>query len=255
VTASATAPLAGVRVVVTRARPQAAELSELLVGVGAEVVEVPVIEIAEPADGGAGLVSAVGAAASGAYDWVVLTSTNGAERVVAALGGRSLGGARVAAIGPATADVLRRAGIGVDLVPDHYVAEALVEAFPPPRGRGRVLVARAAVARDVLPEGLGARGWEVDVVEAYRTITAEVDPVTRAKARRADVVTFTSPSTVDGSAALIGLDHLPPVVACIGPVTAAAARRHGLDVTVEAAVHTIPGLVDALAGWARDNRK
>jgi uroporphyrinogen-III synthase len=255
VTVTNPAPLAGLRVVVTRARPQAAELAKRLAHLGAVVVEVPVIEIAEPLDGGAALASAVDAAAAGHYDWVVVTSTNGAQRVAGALADRLLVRSRVAAIGPATADVLARAGIEVDLVPDRYVAEALVEAFPAPANAGRVLVARAAAARDVLPEGLEAMGWEVDVVEAYRTARTEVDPSLRAAAQRADVVTFTSPSTVEATVAALGADRLPAVVACIGPVTAATAREHGLEVTVEAAVHTMPGLVDALAGWARDNRK
>ena len=124
-----------------------------------------------------------------------------------------------------------------DLVPERFVAESLLEAFPaPPSGRpGRVLLARAAVARDVLPDGLRAQGWVVDVVEAYRTRPAELTPVQRAALTGADAVTFTSSSTVDNFVAAVGVDAVPPVVVCIGPVTAETARRHGLTVTAEAA--------------------
>ncbi|MGH9245000.1 MAG: uroporphyrinogen-III synthase [Acidimicrobiales bacterium] len=247
------APLAGLRVVVTRARAQAAELVSRLTELGADVIELPVIEVEEPADGGAGLRAAASALAAGAYAWVVVTSVNGARRLLAVLGdGRGVGGTQVAAIGPATAAVLADGGVAVDLVPDRFVAEALVDAFPlPPSGGGRVLLARAAAARDVLPDGLRAKGWSVEVVEAYRTRTATVTPEQLEAAAAADVVTFTAPSTVDGYVAVVGAERAPAVVACIGPVTAAAARRHGIPVTVEAGVHTVDGLVDALVDGLR----
>jgi uroporphyrinogen-III synthase len=241
-------PLAGVRVAVTRARPQAADLSRRLRRLGATVIEFPVIEIVDADDGGAALRSAVAELADGGYHWLVVTSTNGADRVVAALAGRTVGRARVAAIGPATASVLQAAGIEVGLVPERYVAEALVDAFP--SGSGRVLLTRAAVAREVLPDGLAAKGWEVVVVEAYRTRRAAIDARSRQAVGSADVITFTSPSTVDGAVELLGVDRVPAAIACIGPVTADAARAHGLEVDVEAEVHTIPGLVDAIVGWA-----
>jgi uroporphyrinogen-III synthase len=116
-----------------------------------------------------------------------------------------------------------------------------------------VLLARAAVARDVLPEGLRAKGWHVDVVEAYRTEPVPLDAEAAAAVAEAEVVTFTSSSTVTNFlAALEGAGGLavPPVVAAIGPVTAQTARDHGLTVDVEAPVHTIDGLVDALVAWA-----
>ncbi len=112
-----------------------------------------------------------------------------------------------------------------------------------------MLLARAAVARDVLPDGLRARGWDVDVVEAYRTQPTAISDEQRAAVADADVVTFTSSSTVDAFVDALGVDGHPPVVACIGPVTAATARAHGLPVTIEAPVHTIPGLLDALVTW------
>ena len=119
-----------------------------------------------------------------------------------------------------------------------------MEAFPP--GPGRVLLPRAAVARDALPAGLSARGWTVDVVEAYRTGLVQPSPAALAAARRADAVTFTSSSTVTNYLEVAGDGPHPAVVACIGPVTADTARAAGLSVTVEAAEHTIGGLVLAL---------
>jgi uroporphyrinogen-III synthase len=241
--------LAGRTVVVTRAEPQAADLVDRLERVGAEVVALPVIEIVEPADGGASLGAAAAALRAGEYDWITVTSTNGARRLLEALGEPpAVGRASIAAIGPATADVMGDAGLAVELIPTRYVAESLVDSFP--SGNGRVLLARAAAARDALPVGLRAKGWRVDVVEAYRTRRAQPTAAQIAAATSAEIVTFTSPSTVDGTVEMLGRDRLPPVVACIGPITAAAARRRGIEVTVEAEVHTIGGLVAALAAWA-----
>jgi uroporphyrinogen III methyltransferase / synthase len=248
-------PLFGRRVVVTRTRAQASQLAQRLRDEGADPLEVPVIEVAAPADGGASLARAARALPS--YAWVVVTSPNGAGRLleaVAAAGGdaRWFAPARVAAIGPATASVLADGGIRADVVPPKYVAESLLEAIPWPDGGGRILLARAEVARDVLPDGLRERGWEVDVVDAYRTVPAPVTEAQRAAVAAAHVVTFTSSSTVQHFVAAFGADAVPPVVACIGPVTAATARQLGLGVDVEADVHTVDGLVDALVTWAAD---
>ncbi|HEU5082604.1 MAG TPA: uroporphyrinogen-III C-methyltransferase [Acidimicrobiales bacterium] len=237
-------PLFGRTVVVTRARAQASGLVDRLRELGAATVEIPAIRIDDAADGGAALAAAVEQLA--AYDWVVLTSPNGARRLLAACrDARAFGPAKVAAIGPGTADALREGNIAADLVPERFVAEGLLEVFPdPPAAGGRVLIARAAEARDVLPETLRDRGWHVDVVEAYRTVAGEPTPAELAAVAGADVVTFTSSSTVRNFLAVC--DTVPPVVACIGPVTAATARELGLTVDVEAAEHTIDGLLDAL---------
>jgi uroporphyrinogen III methyltransferase/synthase len=252
-------PLFGRRIVVTRARQQASALVERLAALGAATVEVPAIAITAPADGGAALAGAVKRLAGGGYDWVVITSPNGAERLLAAVqdegwDARAFGGVRLAAIGPGTAAALAQAHLVPDLVPERFVAEALLDAFPAagPDG-GTVLLARAGVARDVLPQGLGARGWAVDVVEAYRTEPVPVDDARRSALAGAEVVTFTSSSTVTNFLDAVGADALPPVVAAIGPVTAATARAHGLTVDVEAEVHTIDGLVDALVAWAAED--
>ncbi len=280
-------PLLGRRVVVTRARAQAGELVARLAALGAATVEVPAIEIVDPDDGGAALAAAVERLAVGDYDWLVLTSPNGARRLLDALAragrdARALGGVRLATIGPGTAAALAGARLVPDLVPPRYVAESLLDAFPDPPaarreesrvppgsgagsrddarpdpppggGTGRVLLVRAAVARDVLPAGLAARGWAVDVVDAYRSEPVPLSGAQAAALAAAEIVTFTSSSTVTNLLAAAEGRGLPPVVAAIGPVTAATARDHGLTVAVEAEVHTIDGLVDALVSWAAEH--
>jgi uroporphyrinogen III methyltransferase/synthase len=246
-------PLFGKRVVVTRAREQASELSARLGALGASVVELPTIAIDDPDDGGAALRRA--ATDVQQYDWLVVTSANGAERFLAELrDARSLGGVRVAAIGPGTAETLRRANVEPDLIPSRFVAESLLEEFPPPptEREGRLLLARAAVARDVLPEGLRARGWNVDVVIAYKTVAATPDERDITAAASADLITFTSSSTVDRYLEVAGSRNVPPVVACIGPITAETARERGVHVDIEAQVHSLDGLVDAIVSHFAD---
>jgi uroporphyrinogen III methyltransferase/synthase len=239
-------PLFGRRVVVTRTRAQASTLSALLRAQGAEPIEIPLIDVTDPDDGGTALRQSVEQIRSGQYEWVVVTSPNGAARLVDSWrDARDLVGCQVAAIGPSTADVLRRpGGVEADLIPPEFVAESLVEAFP--AGDGRVLLIRAAVARDILADGLAAKGWKVDIVDAYRTVPVSPSDEQRTALRTADAITFTSSSTVDNFVAAFGLDDLPPTIACIGPVTAATAREHGLRVDAEAEAHTAAGLVDAL---------
>ena len=243
---SAGGPLSGRRIVVTRPRHQSSRLAAQLEERGATALVVPTVEIVDPDDGGAALRAAV--ADLGAYDWIVLTSPNGAERFCAQLDGRGLDGGRVAVIGPGTAAVLARHDLGIDLVPDRFVDESLLGVFPRPQSsdRGRVLLARAAVARDVLPDGLRAMGWRVDVVDAYRNVPVVPDELARRLVRDADIVTFTSASAVDNWVTAFGAEDVPPVVACIGPVTADAATAAGLHVDVVPADHTIDGLVDAI---------
>jgi len=235
---------------VTRAREQASGLVRELRALGAETVELPAIRIEDAADGGAALRGA--AAAVGDAAWVVFTSANAVERFVPLLrDSRDLAGVRIAAIGPGTADALHRYNLAPDLVPEQFVAEALLDAFP--TGSGRVLLPRAAVARDVLPDGLRAKGWEVEVVEAYRTVAADVAPELVTAARAADAVTFTSSSTVTRYLEVAGPDAVAPVVVCIGPITAQTARGHGLEVDAVAEEHSIPGLVDAVVRLLASN--
>lgn len=246
-------PLAGRRLVVTRAVTEAARLTGRLRSLGAEVVEVPLIATAPPADEGRALGAAITDAVSGAVAWLIVTSPTGARCLVAELGGRRLL-AQVCAVGPGTAEVLEAAGVVVALVPERHVGEGLVEAFPPaPRspddGRTmRVVVARAAVARDVVPDALAARGWEVQVAEAYRTVPAEVTPAGLAALAAADAVTVTSSSTADALADLVAAraGFVAPPVVCMGPVAAATASTRGLVCLATAEPHSLDGLVDAV---------
>ncbi|MCY3559921.1 MAG: uroporphyrinogen-III synthase [bacterium] len=242
--------LAGRRILVGRPAAQGRASADLLRAAGAEPVLVPLIELLPPRDGGAALAAAVARLAR--FDWLVVTSANGAERFAAALGDRELPPAlRIAAIGPATAAALPERGAPVDLVPERFVAESLVDAFPSPGApAGRVLLVRAEAARDVLPAGLAELGWWVDVVAAYRTEARVLTEAERAAAARSDTVIFTSPSVVDAFCDQPEPLPVPRTVAVIGPVTAAAARRRGLTVHVEAAEHTIEGLSAALVDKA-----
>lgn len=240
-------PLFGKKVVVTRPRHQSSVLADRLRDEGADALIVPTIEIVDPVDEGAALGAAISQLSS--YDWLVLTSANGAARFCERLrDARDVAGVRIAAIGPGTAEVLAEHNLIADLVPERFIAESLLEVFPLPQSNsgGRVLLARAAVARDVLPDGLRELGWRVDVVDAYRTIPVVPTESDRERIRTADIVTFTSSSTVDNWVAAFGVDTVPRLVACIGPITADTARRAGLHVDVIAEVHTIDGLVDAL---------
>jgi uroporphyrinogen-III synthase len=232
-------PLRGRSVVVTRSADQVATLTERFGTLGAEVVEVPTIVIVEPADGGAALREAMADPAR--YDWLVVTSANGAGRVVNAA--RSGLPASVAVVGPGTAEVLATHGVAVDLVPKRFVGESLVESFP--SGPGRVLLAQAEVARAVVAEGLRAKGWSVDVVTAYRTIPAVLESELLERAGAADAITFTSSSTVANYLNAAGHEHIPPIVVCIGPVTAATATERGIAVSAVATEHSLDGLVDA----------
>jgi uroporphyrinogen III methyltransferase/synthase len=252
--AGRTRPLAGLSVVVTRPRAQSGELVAGLAEAGAEVMVLPVIAVTDPVDP---LALQAAAGRAGGYDWIVFTSANAVERFLALVpDGRALAGARLAAVGPATAAALGARHLVADLVPDDASAEGLVAALAssavPARSgspRGRVLFPRAAGARDVLAPGLRALGFVVDEIEAYRTVPARASdgagPDALDRAAGADVITFTSPSTVDAYLSLAG-GRVPPVVACIGPVTAEAARRAGLAVDVVAAEHSAAGLVDGL---------
>lgn len=234
---------------VTRAVSQADSLATALGGLGAEVNVVPLIDIEEPSDGGRALNAAVAQLAVGHYQWVVITSVNAANRFITAAGpGISPAGALMCAVGPGTAAVLEAGGYPVDLMPTRHIAEGIVEVFPdPPPGGGRVLVPRAAVGRNVLPDGLEQQGWSVDAVEAYRTVPACVDDTARSAVEGADAVVFMSSSAVNGFAEAFGSAAAPPLVVCIGPATADTARHRGLSGLVVADPHTTDGVVAALA--------
>jgi uroporphyrinogen III methyltransferase/synthase len=248
-------PLAGLTVLVPRARGQAGDLSALLRERGAEPLEVPTIEI-RPVASTAELDRAVADLAAGRFDWVVLTSVNGVAALrarVEALGHGALtaGKARVAAVGPATEAALRAWGVAPDLVPEVATTAALGSAFP--RGSdhgGRVLLARADLANPELAVVLRDKGWEPVEVVAYHTVpVGTLDPAARRRLDGGDVdwVAFTASSTVEGF--LRGYGGPPPPgvrVAAIGPVTADTARSAGIRVAATAVDHTIGGLVAAI---------
>ncbi|HEX4011407.1 MAG TPA: uroporphyrinogen-III C-methyltransferase [Solirubrobacteraceae bacterium] len=235
-------PLAGVTIAVTRARAQASALATRLRRLGAAAIETPSIRIA-PIDGPAPELDR--------YDLVCLTSPNGVRLLFARLAAegrdaRALAGARVAAIGPGTAAALREHGVIADVVPERFVAEGLVDALAGVPVT-RALIARAAEARDVLPEALRARGAAVDVLALYETVAEPIGADQRAAVAAADYVTFTSSSTVRFFFESVG-DELPGStrLVSIGPVTTQALRERGREPDVEAARHDIDGLVDAL---------
>jgi uroporphyrinogen III methyltransferase / synthase len=246
-------PLFGRSVVVTRARAQASGLAARLATLGAEVLETPTIRI-EPRPV-AGEVRAA-AEAIGEYALICVTSPNGASLLMDALAelgkdARALANATVAAIGPGTAAELARHGIRADVVPERSVAEALVQALEdvPVQGR-RALVARAAEARDLLPESLRERGAEVDVVALYDTVAEPLSDGQLERAAGADYATFTSSSTVRFFNEAGGRVGERTRVVSIGPVTSETARELGMTVHVEADRHDIDGLVDALVADA-----
>jgi uroporphyrinogen III methyltransferase/synthase len=256
---TAAGPLSGRRIVVTRSQTQAATLTALLQAEGAEVIEFPTIRLAPPPDYGP-CDQAIDHIDD--YRWIVFTSQNGVAAFLERLRARgrgtdALASTRMAAIGPATARALQDRGLRVSLAPRQFVAEALVDAFAGPNAepiRGaRVLVPRALEARGVLPDGLRALGAVVDVIPVYRIeVEHGQDRAARTRLQNgdADVVTFTSPSTARNFVAVFGAQAADvaarSLVACIGPVTAAAARDCGLRVGLVAERYTIPGLVDAL---------
>ena len=243
-------PLHGRRVVVTRARAQASGLATTLRGLGAEVVELPAIRIEPRIDSDE--VRKI-AGALGAYELVCLTSPNGVRLLfeameAAGLDARALAGVTVAAIGPGTARALAERGVLADVVPERFVAEGLIEALEDEEVAGaRVLVARAAEARDVLPDALRERGAEVDVVALYETVREQPDADEIEAAQSADYVTFTSSSTVTNLTEALG-ERFPNAarIISIGPITSETVRNRGLEVDVEADRHDVDGLLAAL---------
>lgn len=246
-------PLLNRRVLVTRPAAQSQAFIAALERLGARVIPFPTIEIAPPPSWEQ-LDAALRRLDS--YDWVIFTSVNGVrfvgERLLAA--GQSseiLARRRVAAIGPATARAIEAFGVEVDIIPDEYVAEAVVEALGAVGGK-RILLPRAAEAREVLTMTLRERGAAVDEIAAYHTLPGRPSPVNLAAlAAGVDIATFTSSSTVRNFFALLGEARARGVlrgalVACIGPITARTAADLGTPAQVVAEVYTTEGLIDAI---------
>jgi len=253
-------PLSGRRIVVTRARSQAGSFVAALEQLSAEAIVFPTIEIAPPES-----YEALDRAIQNIqqYDWIIFTSVNGVSRFSERrahlkLDASGFGKTRVAAIGPETAKAVESLGVTPHVVPDEYRAEAILEKLRPEEMRGRkVLIPRAAEARDVLIQTLRQRGAQVDVVEAYRAVVPKNDTNgMRALllGGKADMVTFTSSSTVKNFVALLGANGMRELlsatpVACIGPITQATAEEMGIRVDVVAEEYTIPGLTRAIVEY------
>jgi uroporphyrinogen III methyltransferase/synthase len=243
-------PLHGKKVIVTRARAQASELSRQLDALGAEAVELPAIRI-EPRIDSTEVREAIESLHT--YALVCITSPNGAHLLFEAMAtqgrdSRALANASVAAIGSGTEAALAAGGILADIVPERFVAEQLVEELEKLQLNGKpVLIARAAEARELLPEALRKRGAQVDEVALYETVAEKPDPEELERARDADFITFTSSSTVRNfmAARPNGIPESARIIS-IGPITSEAIREAGLTVDVEAERHDIAGLVAAL---------
>jgi uroporphyrinogen III methyltransferase/synthase len=251
-------PLFGRRIVVTRARAQAGELSAMMEDLGAQVLEFPTIDIQPPQDFST-LDKAIRELDS--FDWLVFTSVNGVEAFLERLAHHDLDvravprKAKIAAIGPATADGIRATGLRVDVVPGEYRAESLLEEISEDYLVGkRVLIPRAKVAREVLPEKLREAGAEVVVPPTYESVPTDEGKATLANSLdsgEVDCVTFTASSTVENFVGAFGAEETGRLleslrVACIGPITAETARGYGLRVDAEAEEYTMPGLVEAV---------
>ncbi len=248
-------PLQNIRVLVGRARHQASALSSRLRAAGAIVIEIPFIQIKPPHSYKA-LESALKNAAQ--YDWLILTSVNGVEALWTRLERlrltkKQLKHLKIAAIGPATRKAMERRGLKVDVVPKEYVAESVVESLCAKVAGKRLLLARAKVARDVIPTELRRLGATVDVVEAYETVVPKSSRERLRKLlanprRRPHVITFTSSSTARNFLQLAGkrADLTDVCLASIGPVTSATLRELGLRADLEADEFTIPGLIETI---------
>ena len=248
-------PLSGLRVLVGRARHQASALSAGLKSLGAEVIEIPFIEIGKPQS-----YKPLDAALKklNQYDWLVLTSVNGVEALANRMKKLRINPAafhqlKVAAIGPATRKQIEALGLKVAVVPRRYIAESVVESLRGKVEGKRVLLARAKVARDVIPRELRKMGAKVDVVEAYETVvptssSMHLRAVIKDAKRSPDLVCFTSSSTVRNFVQLLRGQEVPrhTKFASIGPVTSSTLRELGFLVHIEATEYTIPGLIRAI---------
>lgn len=257
-------PLYGCRVLVSRAKKQAGALSSALRALGCRVLEIPFIEIRKPTS-----YKSLDAALRNiaAYDWLILTSANGVEALFERLAIRklalsTLSHLKIAAIGPATKKTIEAHGLPVTVTPKEYVAEAVVQALHRRVTGKRVLLVRAKIARDVIPRELRKVAAQVDVLEAYQTVTPKpsqrrLRAALASHRRKPHAITFTSSSTVRNFVGLLGLraaraalrkpaGHHGIHSASIGPVTSATLREFGLPVDIEATEYTIPGLVNAI---------
>jgi len=251
-------PLFGKRIVLTRAQEQAREFSQLLAAYGAEPIEAPTIQIVPPASWKAIDEAVVHLAR---YHWLLFTSVNGVkpfmDRLLAAgKDSRALAHLQICAIGPRTAQELVRYGVTPDLVPAEFQAEGILAALAAQDLQGKkILIPRAEVAREILPEQLRQRGACVDVIAVYRTVAPSADMSRlrdQVEAGQIDMITFTSSSNVRNFVEMVGgvaearrLGH-KPAIGCIGPITAQTAEEYGLTVAIVPSENTVPALAEAI---------
>jgi uroporphyrinogen III methyltransferase/synthase len=241
------------KILVTRPRAQAGQFASALAEAGFTPVFFPVIEI-RPMDDNTALDRAI--AKLDCYDWVVFTSVNGVEVFFEHLASPfPAEGVKVAAIGPKTAEALRARGVEPDFIPDEYVAEAILPGLGDLRGKW-VLLPRAEIARQALPQAILKAGGIAHEIAVYRTLPAQLDLAGLAELNSGvDVITFTSPSTVQNFVEIARRQNLDPLalpnnprIACIGPITAKAAGEEGFVVDLVADEYTTEGLIESLSG-------
>jgi uroporphyrinogen III methyltransferase/synthase len=256
-------PLLGKKILITRARRQAGHLVQLLRYHGAEPISFPTIEI-RPPENWDGVDRAIDNISE--YDWIIFTSTNGVNFFMGRLRDRNmdirdLKGIRIGSIGSSTAQCVEAMGIKVDLLPEEYRAEGILEELAKEEVRGvRFLLPRAEKARDILPEELGKRGADVDVVAAYRTVIPDAggeEIISLIEDGQIDLITFTSSSTVTHFAEIIGIDILAELlkgvtVASIGPITAEKAKELGIETHIMPDEYTIEGMVWEIVRYYRE---
>jgi len=240
--------LLGKTFVTTRSLEQSESLLSELVNMGAKVISIPLITIADPIDGGEGLEQKV--KNLDAYKWVIVTSPNGAMRLLnkVKVSGKNHW-PKVAVIGGSTAEVFKQSGITVDLIPEKTFSEGFLEAFPKPEKEDdKVLLVQAESVRSLLYEGLINAGWSVDKTVAYRNVTTEVETKLLREAKNADAIIFTASSAVNRYHELAGSSQ-PPDAICIGPITGESARILGWKV-FEAKEQSVKDLIEAVKQWS-----
>jgi uroporphyrinogen III methyltransferase/synthase len=254
-------PLFGKGVVITRPERQADDLAQLLSAEGADPIHFPTIKIVPP-ESWQELDEAIEKLPT--YEWLIFTSANGVHFFFERLRDknkdiRELKGIKICCIGPATAGQIEDKGIKVDLVPKQFIAEGILQSFAAmDLNRRKILIPRAAQARDILPEGLKKQGAEVDVVTTYRTINSgkkKEELAAMIYDNKVDVITFTSSSTVTNFVEIMGRDFMLPSridVACIGPVTAATAKKAGFQIDISREEYTMEGLVQSLINHVKN---
>ena len=243
-------PLFGKKILITRSRSQASKLAEKLFENGVDCVEIPAIKIVAPSDNFSAVDNSIDKISS--YDFIIFTSTNGVEKFferlkIKNLDSRSLFNAKIAAIGSSTAEELSKHGICADFIPKEFKAEALIEILKNKVENKKILIPRAEEAREILPQELKKFGADVDVVSAYKTVSAIENKI---NLENIDLITFTSSSTVKNLINAVGTESVKKIkTAAIGPITAATLKNFGIEADIIANEYTINGLVEAILNY------